>query len=140
MTDTSDRRFRRHELANSAQLADTRWDFSAWLSSLCAETERVEELLVVVSELGANAVEASPSGGPPATIEAWLSRNELAIEVVNQVGSTPDGSSWDLDDPLRTGGRGLMLVSAFTDDVEVEAEGETVRVRCVAELPVSDAS
>lgn len=27
---------------------------------------------------------------------------------------------WDLDDPLRTGGRGLLIVSALVDHVEAE--------------------
>lgn len=133
-TETPERRFPAHDVSSPARLADARSAFATWLASVCPRSDRIDELLVVVSELGANAAEASPPSGPPATVEAWASAAEVRIEVVNRVDASPVDRVWDLEDPLRTGGRGLMIVSAFTDDVEVLAEGDTVRVRCVAGL------
>lgn len=134
-TSNSERRFRRHDLTSAADVAAVRSEFRRWLSSLTDDEERVAEVTIVLSELGSNAVEATPENRPPARVEAWLASTGCTIEVRNHLGdsTTPD-PGWDLDDPLRSGGRGLMLVSAFTDDVEIEAEHDEVTVRCTAAL------
>ena len=41
-----------------------------------------------------------------------------------------DVARWDLDDPLRGGGRGLLIVRAYTDTMEIDSVGGTVVVRC----------
>lgn len=131
----SERRFRRHELTSAADVAAVRSEFRHWLSSLTDDEERVAEVTIVLSELGSNAVEATPEHRPPARVEAWLASTGCTIEVRNHLGdSTTSDPVWDLDDPLRSGGRGLMLVSVFTDDVEIEAENDEVTVRCTAAL------
>lgn len=68
----------------------------------------------------ANAVAASPADATVAlrrTSEAGV----ITLEVTNQVtDSVSPAHRWDLDDPLRTGGRGLLIVSALVDHIEVE--------------------
>lgn len=131
---SSPRRFPRHTVPSLGELAEVREDFASWLAPLAPSEERVEDLSVVVSELGANAVQGTP-GGEPATVTAWVDGSELTLEVANHV-DPRDGADvdWDLGDPLRTGGRGLLLVSAFVDDVEVDVEDDLLLVRCTTSL------
>lgn len=129
-----DRRFERHELASMMELAAVREEFRHWLASLSDDDDRIAELAVILSELGANAIEASPPHRPPARLHAWIDDGACTVEVVNHL-SGRETEDWDLDDPLRTGGRGLMLVSAFADQVEVDAGGDTIIIRCTARLP-----
>lgn len=124
-------------LPSLTALATVRDAFVGWLRELRVEAEQIDELAVVVSELGANAVRETPHGTPEATVSARLDGSHLEVHVTNAVGegtSSVRNHSWDLDDALRTGGRGLLLVSAFVDDVEVEAENQRLVVRCTVGL------
>jgi len=122
-------------MASLSVLASVREEFAAWLSGITTSQDKVEDLAVVISELGANAVRGTPEGQDPATVSAWLEARAderlVVLEVANHVEevSIPD-ADWDLEDPLRTGGRGLLLVSAFVDDVHVEVEGDVLVIRC----------
>jgi anti-sigma regulatory factor (Ser/Thr protein kinase) len=131
----STRRFSQRPLPSLAALAAVREEFAGWLRSIGASEDKVEDLAVVVSELGANAVRGTPEGRAEATVSAWLDPDAgpgtVVLEVAHHVEelSIPD-AEWDLQDPLRTGGRGLLLVSAFVDDVHVEVEGDQLVIRC----------
>lgn len=131
----STRRFTTRHLASLGALATVREEFAGWLAGLTTSEEKVEDLSVVISELGANAVRGTPEGREPATVAAWVEdRGDdrlLILEVANRVEelAIPD-ADWDLEDPLRTGGRGLLLVSAFVDDVHVEVDGDVLIIRC----------
>ena len=126
------RSFPVRQVRSLGELSDVREAFTAWLAAVLDSRERVEDLSVVISELGANAVQGTPPGAEPPTVRAWVEGSVLVLEVANHVGPADDTEvDWDLDDPLRTGGRGLLLVSAFVDDVEVDVEGDRLLVRCV---------
>ena len=131
----STRRFPPRPVTSLAALASVREAFVEWLNGVTTSDERVEDLSVVISELGANAVRGTPEGHPPATVSAWVEDANLILEVANHVEEimVPDGD-WDLDDPLRTGGRGLLLVSAFVDDVHVDVEDDLLLIRCTTAL------
>lgn len=122
-------------MASLAALAAVRQDFAGWLVGITDSEEKVEDLSVVISELGANAVRGTPEGRDPATASAWVEERGderlVVLEVANHVEDIdiPD-ADWDLEDPLRTGGRGLLLVSAFVDDVHVEVDGDRLILRC----------
>jgi len=126
-------------MASLAALAAVREEFAAWLRAASASEDKIEDLSVVVSELGANAVRGTPEGYEPATASAWIEGDEgsttVVLEVANHVEEVtiPD-ADWDLEDPLRTGGRGLLLVSAFVDDVHVEVEGDLLIIRCTTAI------
>lgn len=113
-----------------------RSEFGHWLQSLGVQGERLDDLLVVVSELGANAVRESASDAELPTITATCGDGTIELEVTNEVDerSHEPADSWDLDDPLRAGGRGLLLVSALVDDVDVAVEGRRLSVRCTVDL------
>jgi len=126
-------------MASLAALASVRAEFAEWLAGAQASEEKVEDLSVVISELGANAVRGTPPGREPAWASAWLDEEGasriVVLEVANHVEDVtiPD-ADWDLEDPLRTGGRGLLLVSAFVDDVHVEVDGDLLIIRCTTAI------
>ncbi len=129
-------RFPARQLRGVAELSDLRADFVAWLRDVGVDGDTVDDLSVVLSELGANAIRETPAGADPALVEASIDGRRLELTVSNEVG--PDAASqmsdWDLQDPLRTGGRGLLLVSAFVDEVDVEVAERRLVVRCVTAL------
>lgn len=118
--------------ATSVALAEPRVAFEQWLAEVGADPEVRSELVVVFSELVANAVGAvRDAGGDGITVGAWEQDGAVALEVANPL---PDGADtvtrWDLDDPLRGGGRGLLIVRAYTDDLEIETADGAIVVRC----------
>lgn len=115
-------------------LARARRAFSAWLRRR-TQGEAVDELEVVFSELAANAVDASPEGSEEVIGRAWCEGSELVLDVVNRTdpvaAATEPVGRWDLDDPLRAGGRGLVITEALVDSMEVRlAPGQRLVVRC----------
>jgi anti-sigma regulatory factor (Ser/Thr protein kinase) len=106
--------------------------FATWLGEWCEDDELVEDLRTVFGELAANAVEATPDGSSDdISAVAWCEGNDLVLEVTNA--APPPGrrvDHWDMDDPLRPGGRGLMIARAFTDSLEVDSDGGSIIVRC----------
>jgi anti-sigma regulatory factor (Ser/Thr protein kinase) len=131
----STRHFPVRHVTSLAALAAAREAFVEWLAGVTTSEDRIEDLSVVISELGANAVRGTPAGSDPATVSAWVEDGRVVLEVSNRVEdlTVPD-VDWDLDDPLRTGGRGLLLVSAFVDDVRVDVEGDVLVIRCTTEV------
>ena len=108
--------------------------FSAWLHRR-TDDDVADELEVVFSELATNAVNGSPPGAEEVTGRAWYEGETLVVDITNRIdpaGSPgPAGSCWDLQDPLRTGGRGLVIAEAFVDSMEVTLEpGQRLVVRC----------
>ena len=122
-------------MSSLAALAAVRESFVEWLAGVTGSEERIEDLSVVISELGANAVRGTPDGAEPATVSAWVDDDHIVLEVANRVEdiTVPD-VDWDLEDPLRTGGRGLLLVSAFVDDVHVDVDGDVLVIRCTTQI------
>lgn len=127
--------FSEQALPDVGALAVVRRAFVDWMEYADIPHERIEDLSVVISELGANAVRATPVGGQPATACARLDERQLVLEVANEVDAgTETTIDWDLEDPLRTGGRGLLLVSAFVDDVDTTVVDGRLVVRCIASV------
>ena len=118
--------------ARQDAVAGLRRDFSDWLSSEAVDAETRAELGVVFSELGANAVHGSPGASSPIGVHAWSEGCEVVLEVRNVAAGTPSAPvRWDLDDPLRGGGRGLLIVQAFVDALDVQQDDDThVVVQC----------
>ena len=130
-------RFPARGMASVADLSAVRAEFVAWLEGAGVVADRIDDLSVVLSELGANAVRETPDGADEACVTAAIDAGVLVMEVSNEVSpssSTPSEHEWDLSDPLRTGGRGLLLVSAFVDDVDVDVVDRRLVVRCTASL------
>lgn len=126
-------RFSPRPVRDIADLSDVRAEFGEWLRGIEVGTDLVDDLLIVVSELAANAVRESAPDADLPTVTAWSEADTVWLEVTNEVDTATHDeikAEWDLDDPLRTGGRGLLVVSALVDDVDVNVEGRRLSVRC----------
>lgn len=127
-------RFAVRSIRGIGDLSDVRSEFGRWLRGLEVAADRIDDLLVVVSELAANAVRESAPGADLPTLTAQCDERQIELEVSNEVDVEMHDrarSDWDLDDPLRTGGRGLLVVSALVDEVDVDVDGRRLSVRCV---------
>ena len=117
-----------------ARRAQTEWLAGLDLGPL--RTRRLEDLLVVCSELVTNAVHHAPAGhDQPVVLRAEVDGADLCLEVEDG----GDGFTWPADDRRAADvpageerGRGLLIVAALTDDLVVRRtdDGRNV-VRCV---------
>lgn len=121
------------------QIPEARASFSDWMRSWAAGLgDFHDEMLIVLSELLANAVAASGQHADEVTVRAWVQGGALSVEVTNTMppGSFMPVGLWDYDDPLRAGGRGLIIVDELVDEVEFNdrTDGALV-VRCRRAVP-----
>ncbi len=116
--------------AAAEELAGIRHRLTAWLHSADLGDERVDDIVLVVSEACSNCVEHAYRGHEVGTMqmEAQAVDGEIRIQVV-------DSGSWKTPaaDPGNSG-RGLVLIRAISDSVQLQTtpDGTTVEVsfRC----------
>lgn len=117
--------------ADPGSVSAVRQAFVSWLTGVSLDDELLEDLSVVISELASNAMDGGEPGDPEGEVHAAVDGDVINLVVSNRL---PEGVTdirhWDLDDPLRGGGRGLMIVRAYTDTLDVESSGGAVSVRC----------
>lgn len=120
----------------AAAVGAARQAFDAWLRTTTTDPELLQDMSIVVSELASNAVEGADHDRPDAEVHAQIEGGVIEIVVSNRTPpDVTDVRRWDLDDTLRGGGRGLMIVRAYTDSLSVESTGDAVSVRCTRRLP-----
>lgn len=120
--------------ADNAVIADARKGFTAWLRRWVPNDEAIDDLTLVLSELMANAVRAASGEGATVHVMACQDGDEVVLAVRNPtVRWVGADTRWDLDDPLRPGGRGLLIVETLVDELEIEHDerdgSTTVRSR-----------
>lgn len=124
-----------HLRASTGSISAARTAFETWLGQAPAGAEDRADLAVVLSELASNAVNGADPADARADIRAGVDGRDLWLEVSNPVPADAGHVlRWDLDDPLRGGGRGLMIVRAYTDSMAVESGSDGVTVRCTRRL------
>jgi len=106
--------------------------FADWLCNQPADLSALDDLLVMVSELCTNAVRAASGAPGGVSLRAWDDADTLVIEVQDDgagfFGDLPDEEH--LPDADASGGRGLFLVRALADGIDVmpDESGTVVRV------------
>ena len=119
-------------------LADAREAFGRWVGAEPALAELREEMLVVLSELLSNAINASRDPLDAVAVRAWHEGAELVLEVTDPASAAFEPTSaWDYDDPLRPGGRGLIIVESLVDDIAIAPpdHDHPLQVRCRRAVP-----
>jgi anti-sigma regulatory factor (Ser/Thr protein kinase) len=112
-------------------LPTQRHDFATWLDAIGIDAGFVEDLTVVFSELTTNAVHGSPGPQAPVTVAARCEDEHLRLDIRNVTSSGgQDVRRWNLDDPLREGGRGLLIVRALVDHLDIRQDGRDLAVSC----------
>ena len=112
--------------ANLRELSIARDRVTTWLRDVGLDDDIVLDLSVVFSELGANAV-AATRGTSQVGVTARRDGATVVLEVAN--GAGPDGTTahpWDWDEALSSGGRGLLIVQALVDQVDVARRADGV--------------
>ncbi len=129
---TQDRRYGSPIGHGRSAVPIARRGFVSWLEESEVYGEVADELAVAFSELVANAVDAAQGSDRQVTVGSWFDDDDIVLEVVNPIDPASPAviARWDLDDALRAGGRGLVIVRAYTDDVTVSSTADTVVVRC----------
>jgi len=106
--------------ADRSEIGPARSALAQWLRAGLVDHDAAKDLTVVASELLANAIDASP-GDATVALRGTRESGVVILEAINRVSEwVSPADRWDLDDPLRTGGRGLLIVSALVDHIEAE--------------------
>ena len=109
------------------RLSDVRHQLAAWLRSADVSESLAADIVLVVNEACSNSVEHAYRGREPKTMRIEATRDGRHIYV-----QVTDSGSWKTPpaDP-GTRGRGLLLMRALSDGVELDgtAEGTTVGMR-----------
>lgn len=122
----------------TGSIGSARQAFDAWLRQVSTNAELLQDMSVVVSELASNALEGGDPERPDAEVRAQVEGDVLHVVVSNRPpAGVADIRRWDLDDTLRGGGRGLMIVRAYTDSLAIDSTRDTVSVRCSRHLAPS---
>ncbi|MGY0003206.1 ATP-binding protein [Micromonospora sp. I033] len=110
----------------AADLAAVRAFVSARALAGGLAAARVELLALVVSELTTNTLQHTERGG---SVRVWVEAGQLCCDVADQGGPRPAVGRMPAAEAVR--GRGLAIVTAFCDEVDVRPgpAGTVVRVR-----------
>lgn len=116
-------------------IASARDDVAAWLADYGVGPGDCDRIVLAVSELVSNAVQASSE--PIAVTTPEAKGRTIRIEVTNTAapGSVPDRDEWGPEEVLAARGRGLAIVEAVADRVHVTEESGVVSA--VAEFEVT---
>lgn len=110
--------------ASLASVAEARRHLAEWLHGAgVADPDLHDDLALVLSELAANAARAAQVHDSTFSVQAAVQDGAVVLRVGNPADVwVPPTHRWDMDDPLRGGGRGLQIVSALVDELRVEQD------------------
>jgi len=100
-----------------------RHHLAAWMFEIGVEPIVIDDVQLAVSELAANAIEASPLG--EAEIEGTADAETLRLAVTNTARHAfhwSRGHDGDGPDPRAVRGRGLQIASAITDTLDISTQ------------------
>jgi len=123
--------------ADAIELATIRGALRGWLLNRSIVGAKADDLLIVLNEIASNAVDASP---PHATMTArWWVEGEHIVLSVDDSGSGFEYHHTEPVGPTSLRGRGLNVVEALSDRLQVTADGHrtTVTAWTAVEGPVA---
>lgn len=123
----------------TAAISDARLEFSGWLAECLEDPDLHDDMVVVLSELVANAVAASLDPVGNVDVRALFDGDGLFMQVTNPPASSFSAvNRWDYDDPLRPGGRGLLIVESLVDDIAIAPPDghHPLTISCRRQLPL----
>jgi anti-sigma regulatory factor (Ser/Thr protein kinase) len=127
---------------NMAAVPLARHFLQDWLVRVPVEPAEAADLLLVATELAANAVHHASAQPGSILIRASVSGPDIVVEVEDDGGhpvTLPDPAD-DLPEPLAERGRGLFLVRALADELDSEVVAGHTRVRAVRRAVVAGTS
>ncbi|ODQ86457.1 SpoIIE family protein phosphatase [Mycolicibacterium flavescens] len=117
--------------AIAAQLTEIRRRLTAWLIAHGVREPSASDMVLVVNEACSNSVEHAYRGREPGRMKVHAERRGTSIRVrVTDFGSWKDPT----DDP-GTRGRGLLLMRAVSDDVDLDGTAAGTTVDMTFQLP-----
>jgi anti-sigma regulatory factor (Ser/Thr protein kinase) len=118
--------FDRSVTATAKVLPEIRQSVAHWVEPLELDEDDLGAVQVVVSELVANAVEASVDG-EKVSVRLTAAPDAVSVEVANRSGRTRPVPIPPMAEPLAPRGRGLAIVRSLSHDLAlVEVNGHTV--------------
>lgn len=111
-------------------LFETRHAIGDALSAAMVPEFETDRVVLALSELATNAIQHGP--GTPILIEVHAEGSQIELRVKQRAGerAIPEPELWRLpQDQSQVGGRGLAIVAAVSDAVEVRTDDETVEIR-----------
>jgi anti-sigma regulatory factor (Ser/Thr protein kinase) len=128
----AERELRLHRPASPAAVPEARRIIRSWLRDNSVSHDDTFDVLVATTEAYANAVQhAYGIGAGSVDIVAWISGAELHVAVTDRGTWRPTSAS------ANGGGRGLALMRALMDDVEIESGADGTEVRMRRDLKLS---
>lgn len=120
-------RWSRRYRATTDTIAAARHDAAEWAEEVGADDVEVERIVLIVSELVSNAVEATEDHYD---LALWATSDSWRIRVTNRAapGAIPPRDDWGPDDILSLRGRGLAIVETLASHVLVDHDGGRVVV------------
>jgi serine phosphatase RsbU (regulator of sigma subunit)/anti-sigma regulatory factor (Ser/Thr protein kinase) len=113
-----------------------------WLVRVPVDSDEADDLLLVATELCANALRYSTGARGGIALRAWADGADVVLEVEDDGGALQEIPQLDDDqpDPLAERGRGLFLVRALTDELTGEVDQGRTVFRAVRRAVVGNAS
>lgn len=105
-------------------LADIRADVAHWFAHRGFSADAVARAILTVSELCSNAIEAGPDHPVDVRLTPLAGPRPRAVIAVSNTtlgGLPPPSERWAPTDPLAPRGRGLAIVDALSDQVQVDS-------------------
>jgi serine phosphatase RsbU (regulator of sigma subunit)/anti-sigma regulatory factor (Ser/Thr protein kinase) len=120
-----------------ARISEVRHFVAAFLADLRVPVDVSSEVQLAVGEAVANACRhgRNPSGRSELRVRCALEGRTVEVTVADDgPGYVPPAESYELPDRFASGGRGLFLMKAMMDDVEVEATDDGTVVTLLKEV------
>jgi len=113
---------------DTSTMNPARCDVRSWIgASNVAVSAPIDDVVLALSELISNAIEAAP--GCIYRVRISVEVDRLGLIVTNDGTSVlPESSQWTPENVLASSGRGLAIVAAVSDSVETFTEGGATSV------------